>query len=161
MGQLAERGLPTMRMGGASFFLCRLGAERGLKRMAGRSRMTGDCHVRFFEGLGGKFPWPTRLKKIDRAIAGPSRLPRVLKDFCNRLIFGRKQRKSVGRISFCKSSPLLHLKTTPYGDSSTPLVNGKLLALPLQLCNDNPPMIPAIGLPRQICLQFCHHYSAF
>ena len=28
MGQLAERGLPTMRMGGASFFLCRLGAER-------------------------------------------------------------------------------------------------------------------------------------
>jgi hypothetical protein len=23
--------------------------------------MTGDCHVRFLERLGGKFPWPTRL----------------------------------------------------------------------------------------------------
>ena len=113
MGQLAERGLPTMRMGGASFFLCRLGAERGLKRMAGRSRMTGDCHVRFFEGLGGKFPWPTRLKKIDRAIAGPSRLSGVLKDFCNRLIFGRKQRKAIATKSSWKFFLLLHLKTTP------------------------------------------------
>jgi len=28
MGQLAERGLPTMRMGGASLSLRRLGAER-------------------------------------------------------------------------------------------------------------------------------------
>ena len=26
-----------------------------------KSRMTGDCHVRFREGLGGKFPRSTRL----------------------------------------------------------------------------------------------------
>ena len=29
--------------------------------MAGRSRMSREAHVRFFEGLGGKFPRPTRL----------------------------------------------------------------------------------------------------
>ena len=28
-----------------------------------KSRMTGDCHVRFREGLGGKFPRSTRLSK--------------------------------------------------------------------------------------------------
>ncbi len=31
------------------------------------SRMTGDCHVRFCEGLGGKFPRPTRLDKTNPA----------------------------------------------------------------------------------------------
>jgi hypothetical protein len=25
-----------------------------------KSRMTGDCQVRFRERPGGKFPWPTR-----------------------------------------------------------------------------------------------------
>jgi hypothetical protein len=66
MGQLAERGLPTMRMGGASLSLRRLGAARGLERMAGTSRMTGDCHVRICEGLGVRFPRPTRLDKGGR-----------------------------------------------------------------------------------------------
>jgi len=28
-----------------------------------KSRMTGDCHVRFCERLGVKFPLPTRLTK--------------------------------------------------------------------------------------------------
>ena len=27
----------------------------------GKSRMTGDCHVRFCESLGVRFPWATRL----------------------------------------------------------------------------------------------------
>lgn len=27
---------------------------------APKSRVTGDCHARFREGLGVQFPWPTR-----------------------------------------------------------------------------------------------------
>ena len=33
---------------------------RGFKRMADRSRMNREVHVRFCEGLGVKFPWATR-----------------------------------------------------------------------------------------------------
>jgi hypothetical protein len=35
---------------------------RGFKKMADRSRMNREVHVRFCEGLGVKFPWATRLK---------------------------------------------------------------------------------------------------
>lgn len=30
-------------------------------RLNNRSRMSGDVHVRFWEGLRGRFPWATRL----------------------------------------------------------------------------------------------------
>ena len=36
------------------------------RRLDSRSRMTGDCHVRFCEGLKGKFLWSTRLWQICR-----------------------------------------------------------------------------------------------
>ena len=39
MGQFAERGLPTMRMGGAGFLSVGL-KPQGFKRMAGTSRMS-------------------------------------------------------------------------------------------------------------------------
>ena len=35
---------------------------RGFKKMADKSRMNREVHVRFCEGLGVKFPWATRLK---------------------------------------------------------------------------------------------------
>jgi hypothetical protein len=35
---------------------------RGFKKMADRSRMNREVHVRFCEGLGVKFPWATRQK---------------------------------------------------------------------------------------------------
>ena len=34
-------------------------------RLDDKSRMTGDCHVRFCEGLGVKFPRATRLDRMD------------------------------------------------------------------------------------------------
>jgi hypothetical protein len=37
---------------------------RGFKKMADRSRMNREVHVRFCEGLGVKFPWATRLKNL-------------------------------------------------------------------------------------------------
>jgi hypothetical protein len=45
---------------------------RGFKKMADRSRMNREVHVRFCEGLGVKFPWATRL-------AGPRKVgvPRI------------------------------------------------------------------------------------
>jgi len=27
--------------------------------------MTGDCHVRFYKGLGVKLPWPTNQRPLD------------------------------------------------------------------------------------------------
>ena len=35
--------------------------ETTRQRVSVKSRMTGDCHVRFCEGLGVQFPRPTRL----------------------------------------------------------------------------------------------------
>jgi hypothetical protein len=35
-------------------------------RLCDKSRMTGDCHVRFRERLGVKFPRPTRLATLRR-----------------------------------------------------------------------------------------------
>ena len=37
-----------------------LAIESAEQRLGGTSRMMGDYHVRFREGLGGWFPWATR-----------------------------------------------------------------------------------------------------
>jgi hypothetical protein len=41
---------------------------RGFMRMAGRSRMNREVHVRLCEGLGVKFPRATRLTPFQKAI---------------------------------------------------------------------------------------------
>jgi hypothetical protein len=52
---------PTRRLGGAGFFFCVGLKPRGFKRMAGRSRMNREVHVRFCGGLEVRLLRSTRL----------------------------------------------------------------------------------------------------
>jgi hypothetical protein len=55
MGQLAERGLPTMRMGGASFSLCRLEVVRPQENgWQEPYELRGSCTD--LGGTGGEIP---------------------------------------------------------------------------------------------------------
>ena len=55
MGQLTERGLPTRRLGGASFSLCRLGAVRPREKgWQEPYELRGSCTV--LGGTGGEIP---------------------------------------------------------------------------------------------------------
>jgi hypothetical protein len=61
MSQLVtSEGQPRRSGGGAGSFCVGL-RLRGLKRNAGRSGMTGDCHVPICGGVGVRFPCATRL----------------------------------------------------------------------------------------------------
>ena len=62
MSQLAaSEGQPRVNGGGAGFFLHRLETVRPQSENAGRSGMTGDCHVSICGGVGVRFPCATRL----------------------------------------------------------------------------------------------------
>jgi hypothetical protein len=61
MSQLAaSEGQPRVNGGGAGFFLRRLETVRPQAENAGRSGMTGDCHVSICGGVGVRFPCATR-----------------------------------------------------------------------------------------------------
>jgi hypothetical protein len=63
MSQLIETASQPGNWEELKFFY--VGLElRGFKKMADRSRMTGDCHVRICGRLRGRFPRPTRLEHI-------------------------------------------------------------------------------------------------